>query len=196
VLGAPVYLSPNPTTKWVGVVRSSGDRGCQTRPTDSPTGDGDCPDGHDWIEFDAALLVAYEYCSVCGAERERKLAHDELSPAALDLPAIDREAVETSVTTDSESLRADDHDGEARATDGTYTTLIRFTRLDETTVETLVYRCHDGTRKLESGGVTKYDVEPDMSTATVAEAHITADPMLAVECAAEAFDAPTLGEVR
>jgi len=159
-------------------------------------GTGDCPDGHDWIEFDAALLVSYEYCSVCGAERERELAYEELCQAALDLPAIDRDAVETSVTTDSELIRANDHEVEARATDGTYTTLVRFTRIGETRVETLTYRCHDDTRKLVNGSPLSFSVEPYMTTETFAREHITADPMLAVECAAEAFDCPTLREVR
>lgn len=159
-------------------------------------GDGDCPDGHEWSEIDRALLVAYEHCTVCGADRERTLARDELSPVARDLPAIDRDAVETSVTTDSETIRANDHDMEARATDGTYTTLTRFTRIDETTVETLTYRCHDGTRKLVNGSPLPFDVEAYMTTETFAREHVTADPMLAVECAAEAFDAPTIGEVR
>lgn len=94
--------------------------------------------------------------------------------------------IETGVETDNQRIRAMEHDVEAYVDDGEHATVWHLQRLDDTTVESVAFRCEAGVRE-QVAGAEVFDVEPETSLRKFGREHADADPELALELTREHF---------
>jgi hypothetical protein len=96
--------------------------------------------------------------------------------------------IQTGVETDNERIRTMEHDVEAYVLDGEYATIWYVERLNETTVETTVFRSEAGRKERADRVRSLHDVEPDETTREFAQELADADPELKLELTREHFD--------